>query len=234
MRYCKYCGAEMPAGERCCGICGRIPGDATKSVTGIMSPSQANSPPSATPPLFDSPPSQPFEGAPVTPPGIDETIKQSWSEQEEINLQTWDYIDRRNDESTATAVWPDGIAPLAVGGFGQFPASNAPVVSGTPQIGGVPSVPGSLQMGSVPDSQGGLHAGGNPPPMHGLAHQPPPSAPQHTWTWEQHPPLHHQHQAPLEQHPPAKKMRWRGRHERTGRVHAKTLITLWLHTGRAI
>ncbi len=99
MRYCDYCGAEIPAGARFCGICGRIPGDATKSVTGIMNPSQANLPPSATPPLFDSSPcptpepyqpSQPLEGTPVTPPGIDEAIKQSRSEEEEFDLQTWD------------------------------------------------------------------------------------------------------------------------------------------------
>src|SRR5712692_436219 len=236
MRYCNYCGAEIPAGARFCGICGHIPGDATKSVTGIMSPSQANLSPSATPPLFDSSPSRPFEGTPVTPPGVDETIKQSWSEQEELNLQTWDYIDRQNDESTATAVWPDGIAPLAAGGFGQFPASNAPVVSGTPQIGGVPSVPGSPQMGNAPGVQGGLNAAGNPPPMHELAHQAPPSAPQHTWTWEQHPshpPLHHQHPAPPEQRPPARKLRWRGRHEGAGHEHAKTPHTHRLHLGRA-
>ena len=56
-----------------------------------------------------------------------------------------------------TLVIPPGPLLGAAGAVGQMPSSAAPVVQGTPQIGGAPSLPGT------PHISGGLAAGSAPP-----------------------------------------------------------------------
>src|ERR1700694_5501692 len=204
MRYCDYCGAELPENARFCGICGRIPGEVPKSITSILNPSPLNPAPPATPPLFSNPSYPLIEGVPSSQQDGDMTMKTNWSQDEEFNQQTWHYFDRQSDEYQT--IGPEVIAPLAAGGLGQIPASNVPVVPGTPQIGGVPAVQGTPQMGNGPVVQGNPHLAGQAPPLHELAHQAPASpspsssaAPQHAWTWEHNATPPH-HQMPHQQH----------------------------------
>ena len=136
---------------------------------------------------------------------------------EAFDLRTWHYLDHQSDEYQT--IGPEVIAPLAAGGLGQIPASNVPVVPGTPQIGGVPAVQGTPQMGNGPAVQGNPHLAGHAPAPHELAHQAPSSAPQHAWTWEQH--------------PPAQKGRGRHRHERAEHGHAQTHHAHRFHLGHA-
>src|SRR5450755_3667959 len=120
MQNCDYCGAEIPVHARFCGICGCISGDAPKSMTRIMNPTRLNQPPSDTPPLFNSSSYPSLEGAPSISQGADTTIKNSWSEKEEFNLQSWQNVESQSDENQT--VWFDGMVPFAAGGLGQFQA----------------------------------------------------------------------------------------------------------------
>src|SRR5581483_2266238 len=159
--------------------------------------------------------------------------------QEDSGLQTWQYIDPQNDDSSTE--WIAGVAPLVAGEFVQFPAGNVPVAPGTPQIGGVPVVQATPQPVNGPGVQATPHLAGNTPPLHELAQQAPSSPPQHTWgqhtpaPHQQHlsPPLHQQHSAPLEQHTPARKLRWRHRRERVEHQHAEVRHERRFHFRRA-
>ncbi len=234
MRYCDYCGAEIPENARFCGICGHIPGEVQKSVTSIMNPSP-------TPPLFTNSSFPSIENAPSSQRDGDMTMNTNWSGEESFNPQTWHYLDRQSDEYQT--IGPEVIAPLAAGGLGQLPASNVPVVPGTPQIGGVPAVQGTPHMGNGPVVQGNPHLAGQAPAPHELAHQAPsspsspssPSAPQHHQVpHQQQQPLHHQqHSMPAEQHHPAHKAHGRHGHERAEHGHAQTHQAHRFHLGRA-
>ncbi|HEY6540664.1 MAG TPA: hypothetical protein VIZ18_06990, partial [Ktedonobacteraceae bacterium] len=240
MRYCGYCGAELPEYARFCRICGSNTDGEVKNAIDVINPSPLPVPSPDTPlPLLN------ISGlTPSDTEDIDETMKKTWSAEEAFDLQTWSYLDRENDDYKT--IGPEAIAPLAAG-FGQIPASNAPVVPGTPQIGGVPSVGGTPQMGHMPGAQGGPHLAGHAPAPHELAHQAPASAPQHTWTWEHHPtpphhqmpheqhqPLHHrQHSMPPEHHEPAHKTHWWHRRRSTEHRHRQTHSSHAHHTGIA-
>ena len=231
MRYCDYCGAEIPENARFCGICGRIPGEVPKSVTSIMNPSPLNLTPPATPPLYINPSFAPIEGTPSDQQDGEMTMKTNWSQEEEFNPQAWLYHDRRSDEYQT--IGPEGIAPLAAGGPGQIAASNVPAVPGTPQIGNVPAMQGTPQMGSGPAVQGTPHLAA------GHVQTPSSAAPQQAWAWEHHatPPhnqaTHQQHSMSPEQHHPAHKPGWKHRHERAEHGHAQTHHAHRFHLGRA-
>jgi len=242
MRYCDHCGAEIPEFARFCRNCGSFAGSEVKNVIDVIHPSPLNPPSPDTPPPLASSSDLPVEGAPPGASDADETIKNTWSAEKAFDLQTWHYLDRRSDEYQT--IGPEVIAPLAAGGLVQIPASNVPVVPGTPQMGSVPAVQGTPQMGNGPAVQGNLHPAGQAPAPHELAHQAPSSpAPQHGWTWEhqptpphhqQHQPIHHQqHSMPVEQHHPAPQKRWWRRHERTHHEHAQTRPAHKFHPGHA-
>lgn len=133
MRYCGYCGAELPEYARFCRICGTNSDGEVRNTIDVINPSPLHVPSPETPlPLFNVsglPPSN-VEDA-------DETIKNTLLAEEAFDLQTWSYRERESDDYRTLG--PEVIAPLAAG-FGQMPASNVPVVPGTPHIGGVPAV----------------------------------------------------------------------------------------------
>lgn len=235
MRYCGYCGAELPEYARFCRICGAYADGEGKNVVDVINPSPLHVPSPETPlPLFDISllPSSTVED-------VDETMNNTLSAEGAFDLQTWSYQEGEIDDYRTLG--SEGIAPLAAG-FSQIPASNVPVVPGTPQIGGVPTAGGTPQMGHVPA------APQSPPPAgqaaHELAHQAPASSPQHTWTWEhrpehphhqpshpQHQPLHHpQHTVPPEHHLPAHKPRWWRRSHHSEHQHRQTHSSHAHHT----
>src|SRR5579859_3040051 len=136
MRYCGYCGAELPEYARFCRICGAYADGEVKNVVDVINPSPLHVPSPETPlPLFDISP-LPSSNA----EDVDETMNNTLPAEGAFDLQTWSYQERENDDYRTLG--PEGITPLAAG-FSQIPASNVPVVPGTPQIGGVPTAGGT-------------------------------------------------------------------------------------------
>jgi hypothetical protein len=228
MRYCGYCGAELPEYARFCRMCGSYADGEGKNAIDVINPSPWHVPSPDTPvPLLN------VSGLLLPQAQDDETVKKPLPAGEAFYLQTWHDLDREHDEYRATG--PEMIAPLAAG-FGQIPASNVPVVPGTPHIGGVPSIGGTPQLGNMPGAPKSPHLAGHAPAPHEAAHQAPATAPKHTWTWEHHPapphhqtphqqhhPLHHQqHSMPVEHHAPGHKTRWWHRHRRTEHQRRQT------------
>ncbi len=236
MRYCGYCGAELPEYAHFCRMCGSYADGEVKNTVNVIHPPSLNVPsPDTPPPLLTL--------SPLTPSNaedVDETMKNTPPAGEAFDLQAWSYLERENDDYRT--IGPEVIAPLAAG-FGQIPVSNVPIVPGTPQIGGVPSAEGTPQMGHMPAAPQSPHLAGHG--LHELAHQAPASAPQHTWTWEQQPePPHHQpshpqhqllhhpqHSMPPEHHQPAHKPRWwhRPRHTEHRRRQTRSAHTSHTH-----
>src|SRR5947209_1671370 len=185
MRYCGYCGAELPEYARFCRICGSTTDGEVKNIDDVINPAPSHVPSPETPlPLLD------ISALPSSAGDADETMKNTLPTGEAFDLQTWSYLERENDDYQT--IGPEVIAPLA-GGFGPRQASDVPVGPRPPQLGGVPSVGGTPEMGQRPAAPQRPPLAGHG--LHELAHQAPASAPQHTWIWEQHPTAPH-HQTP--------------------------------------
>src|SRR5579863_3957172 len=153
MRYCGYCGAELPEHARFCRICGSNTDGEVRNAIDVIHPSPLHTPSPDTPlPLLNI-----SSLSPSNADDADETVQKTLPAGEAFDLQTWSSPDRENDDYRT--IGPEAIAPLAAG-FGQIPASNAPFVPGTPHIGGVPSVEGTPHIGHMPGAQGGPHLAG--------------------------------------------------------------------------
>ncbi|HLX56900.1 MAG TPA: hypothetical protein VKR83_07735 [Ktedonobacteraceae bacterium] len=156
MKNCDYCGAGSPVHAQFCGNCGRLLDTVSVDATAITEPSPPGTPTIATPP---------FVSDPSYPP-----VRQQWSQQPGNSQPLYSYNEHEADESPT--VLADQAVPFSLAGQAPFPAGNAPVVQGTPQIGGVPSIQNTPPLGQALPGQAPAQYPGSAAP-----HQP--------WTWEQ-------------------------------------------------
>src|ERR1051326_548168 len=127
MRYCGYCGTELPEYARFCRICGSYAHDELRNTIDVISPPPLNVPSPETPPPLPNLSALPLSNA----EDADETMGKTFPVEDTLDLQTWPYQEGENDDDRTSGI--DVIAPLAAG-FGQTPASNVPIAPGTPQI----------------------------------------------------------------------------------------------------
>ncbi|HZS78368.1 MAG TPA: zinc ribbon domain-containing protein [Ktedonobacteraceae bacterium] len=146
MYTCNYCGSAIPDNASFCGQCGRVAGKITDGITREIGPQHIN--PMDAPTSISSQPSWSEGDLNAIPEMATAPISAVTVEDDE-----------EEEKRRRAALLGFGLASLDV----QAPVSNAPAISGTPQIGGVPSVPGTPSLGGPSSMPGTPHlAGGSP------------------------------------------------------------------------
>jgi len=190
MRVCEFCGKELPNEESFCGYCGRTTRHSPETPASISGlPTVKQTAVDAANPIS----ALDWEWEDDVPGNINQPG----------NAAQLPASDEDEDEAKRRRAAILGIGLGGLGGEGQLPGGNAPMLQGTPQFGGVPSVQGTPQvtggpfgpnpvLGAYPSTA--FHSS----PTISVHRYAPPSAPPHAPAYP--PAIHRPHYPP--HHPP--------------------------------
>src|SRR6266480_4960129 len=137
MRVCEFCGKELPNEESFCGYCGRTTRNSPET------PASSSGLPTVKQTAVDA-------ANPIS------ALDWEWEDDVPGNINQPGYpaqlpaSDEDEDEAKRRRAAILGIGLGGLGGEGQLPAENTPMVQGTPQFSGVPSVHGTPQLTDGP------------------------------------------------------------------------------------